>query len=99
MEREQNKRPRRTSLEIKNLLSSFTQSGLSVKAFCQIHSISEAAFYKWKSRYTVTPSENQPGFITLHSSGGSLGSALFAEVRGIKIYQAVASSYLKDLLV
>lgn len=59
MEREQNKRPRRTSLEIKNLLSSFTQSGLSVKAFCQIHSISEAAFYKWKSRYTVTPSENQ----------------------------------------
>ena len=98
MESEQTKRERRTSLEIKSLLASFTQSGMGAKAFCQMHGISEAAFYKWKSRYSVNDSVNQSGFITLPPSAGLFGPSLFAEVRGIKIYQAVESSYLKDLL-
>lgn len=99
MEQEQSKRARRTSSEIKNLLESFSQSGMAAKDFCLLHSISEAAFYKWRSRYGNTPTEKTNNFVILQEASRlQNGSLLFAEVKGIKIYQAVAASYLKDLI-
>lgn len=91
------KRSRRTSVEIKSLLASYKQSGIAVKEFCKTHGITEGVFYKWKARYLNKPSVKQSAFITLQSPVVG-AAALFAEVKGIKIYQAVEASYLKELL-
>lgn len=99
MEQEQGKRTRRTSAEIKNLLESFSQSGMAAKHFCIVHNISEAVFYKWRSRYGTKPAVKENNFLLLNEvSGSNNGSILFAEVKGIIIYQAVAASYLKELI-
>ena len=100
MEQEQTKRARRTSVEIKNLLEVFSQSGMSAKEFCLHHSISEAGFYKWRARYVNASTSKKNDFVILReSSEVNNGSMLFAEVKGIRIYQAVAASYLKELIV
>lgn len=99
MEQELAKRPRRTSQQIKLLLKEFTQANLSTKEFCILHALSEAAFYKWRSRYADGPSANKNTFIQLKSSSVLAGpSALFAEVKGIRLYQPVSACYLKELL-
>ena len=99
MEQEQNKRSRRTSSEIKELLELFSQSGMSAKDFCMLHSISEAGFYKWRSRYVNKQAVRENNFVLLQETPEvKNGSILFAEVKGIRIYQAVTASYLKELI-
>jgi transposase-like protein len=100
MEADQNKRRRRTSIEIKKSLEVFRQSGLSVKAFCKLHNISEAGFYKWRKRYADHAPLKKNSFIVLKPQPilAAAEPALFAEIKGIKLYQAVEASYLKELL-
>lgn len=96
------RRSGRSGKEIKELLQSFEQSGEDVRVFCQAHNIGVSTFQKWKSRYgkkEAAPAEK--GFISLQLSpvaAGGIAAGLFAEVRGIKLYQPVAASYLKELL-
>ena len=99
MEEQQIKRSRRTSAEIKQLLEAFSHSAISAKEFCMQHDISEAGFYKWRSRYGDSPSENTNNFVMLKEGAAAVAqSTLFAEVKGMRIYQPVAASYLKELL-
>ena len=99
MEEQQIKRSRRTSAEIKQLLEAFSDAAISAKEFCMQHDICEAGFYKWRSRYGASPSENRNDFLILKQTSVPLPeSALFAEVKGIRIYQPVTASYLKELL-
>lgn len=99
MDQQQTKRPRRTSQEIKDMLASFAQSGMGAKAFCKMHDISDGVFYKWKARYINKPAAKQTAFVTLQPAAvGVCEAALFAEVKGIKIYQAVTASFLKELI-
>ena len=100
MEEQQNTRVRRTSVEIKKLLKEFTDGGLTTKEFCILHNITEAVFHKWRSRYSDVLSKNRDGFVALKQtgSGRTLNEMLFAEVKGIRIYQAVSAAYLKELL-
>lgn len=97
METEQIKRPRRTSVEIKLLLGEFKHSDMDAGEFCKAHGITEGVFYKWKARYLNKPSAKQNEFITLQPAMIT-DAVLFAEVKGIKLYQAVTASYLKELL-
>ena len=93
------KRSRRTAAEIKQLLEDFKQGGSNATDFCKSIGISEAAFYKWRSRYAEKPALEQNGFVNLQAlcvAGNESG--LFAAVRGIKIYQVVSAQYLKELL-
>ncbi len=91
------RRSGRSSKEIKELLQSFEQSGEDIRVFCQAHNIGVSTFQKWKSRYgkkEAAPVE-EDGFVSLQLSpiataGNTAG--LFAEVRGIKLYQPVAAS-------
>lgn len=100
MEQEQTKRARRRSAEIKVLLESFSKSNMVVKDFCIHHRISEASFYKWRSRYGNASAAKKNNFVMLQkSSPVESNLMLFAEVKGIRIYQVVAASYLKELLV
>ena len=68
MEQEQSKRARRTSAEIKKLLEAFSQSGMCAKDFCMLHSISEAGFYKWRTRYVNKPTSKENNFVLLHEA-------------------------------
>lgn len=96
---EQNKRARRTSAEIKRLLSAFSASGISAKEFCTLHDITEACFYKWRVRHLPKREEEKGGFVILQGTAElNSGSSLFAEIKGIRIYQSVSPSYLKELL-
>jgi len=92
---EQIKRFRRTAKEIRQLLELFDSSGLSAKQFCITNGISETVFYKWRGRYRTVEEKND--FIPLQVATSS-SPVLFAEVKGIRIYQAVSASYLKELL-
>lgn len=90
-------RSRRSRAEIMNLLDEFRKSNESVKAFCTKHHVSKASFHKWQSRYRSKPA--LPGFaaIQITPSVANTSAALFAEIKGIKIYQPVVASYLKEL--
>ena len=96
MEQLQSKRTRRTSAEIKQLLEDFKQSGTDANEFCKVHGITEGVFYKWRSRYGEKAASKQNGFVSLQAPSNEHG--LFAEVKGIRIYQAVSAAYLKELL-
>ena len=99
MEQLQSRRSRKTPLEIKNLLEEYTQAGISAKEFCRMHAITEARFYKWRTRHGDKSTEKQNAFVMLQESSTITREAsLFAEVNAIKIYRPVAASYLKELL-
>lgn len=92
---EQAKKSRRSSKEIKELLALFGSSGLSAKQFCLTNAISETVFYKWRGRYRMAEQKN--AFIPLQVASCS-SPGLFAEVNGIRIFQPVSASFLKELL-
>ena len=94
---------RRNKTQILDLLSEYDKNpGMSVKAFCKFHEISEGSFYSARKRHGSAGNslQKQPGFIAIPSPRfpGPAG-ALFAEVNGIKLYQAVPADYLKALVL
>jgi phosphoribosylamine-glycine ligase len=90
-------RSRRSKQQILDLLSEFEKSKATAKDFCKQYNISPANFHKWKSRYksNETGMKKTFGFATLDVISSS---SLFAEVKGIRIYQPVSASFLKELL-
>ena len=94
---------RRSKAQMLELLSEYGKSqGMTVRAFCGLHQISEGSFYSARSRYR-SGEASQPksaGFITIaRSAFKEPGSSLFAEVNGIKLYQSVPADYLKALVI
>ncbi len=92
---QQKRRPRRTAAEIEKLMAEFSSGSLKAGEFCSHHKISGATFSNWKSKYLnlsgMVP--EQDGFNTIQLTA----TALFAEVKGIKVYQLVPAAYLKEL--
>ena len=94
-------RRQRTPEEIINLLEEFENSeDITVKEYCAMIGVSDAAFYGWRKQYGSKADTEEPsaGFIELIAHDSQPGSqTLFAEVKGIKLYQPVAAEYLKVL--
>jgi hypothetical protein len=91
---------KRTRQEITQLLREYDKSqGMTAKEFCQKHQISEGAFYSARKRHRSTKgAPEKSGFISLQLPAGKERSGvLFAEVKGIRLYQAVPAEYLKTL--
>jgi hypothetical protein len=91
---------KRTRQEMAQLLREYDKSqGMTAKDFCRKHQISEGAFYSARKRQRSKNEEPQKsGFIAMQPSAGKERSGvLFAEVKGIKLYQAVPAEYLKTL--
>ena len=90
-----------TREQVLQIVSQYKKSqGLTVKEFCQQHGISEGSFYSFRSRYGLkSQSKNKPGgFIAITTPTlKEPSNTLFAEVKGIKLYQAVPADYLKTL--
>lgn len=73
---------------------------MTIKAFCQLKGISEGLFYSYQSRYGSPKKRNNKSgsFIAMTPQPPSESTPkLFAEVKGIKIYQQVSADYLKTL--
>ena len=97
---------RRARKQIAKLLKEYEskKEGMTTIEFCKLHDVNKSNFYNWQKRYGSDQiNDNKPkGFIpievsaTSHSSGSV--SSLFAEVNGIRLYQAVAAEYLKALV-
>jgi len=95
------RRSRRNILEIHDLLKEFKTGGSSALDFCKKHDISKATFYKWQSRYQqlAQSKRKRTGFARVDITPSSPAqNILFAEVKGIKIYQVVSATFLKELL-
>jgi hypothetical protein len=94
---------RRNKAQMLELLQEFDKNhGLSVKNFCSLHEITEGAFYAARKRYrSKSKSKQKPsGFIAIAQPSFKASSAvLFAEVNGIRLYQAVSADYLKALIL
>ena len=91
------RRQRRNSQQILALLAKYNSSGLSVSDFCERHQITESNLRKWISRakQKANKKEMRRSFTAVQVTTSE--SVLFAEVDGIRIYQPVAASYLKEL--
>jgi hypothetical protein len=90
------KRRFRKRSEILELLSEQLQSDLNVRSFCAERSIPEGSFHNWKRRYGMKQSlANNSAFAHVQVEAAV---GLFAEVKGIKLYQPVSAGYLKELL-
>ena len=76
--------------------------GMTIKEFCNLRQINEGSFYTARKRYRARGSakKQSSGFIAVTSPAlkESPGS-LFAEVNGIRLYQAVPPEYFKALVV
>jgi transposase-like protein len=93
----------RSEQEIFDAMEEFERAGnISIKEFAEMHQVSEATFYNWQKRYRAkgTAKDEPKGFIPVSIEVDASGQegAVFAEYRGIKFYQWVEPSYLKELL-
>jgi transposase-like protein len=91
-------RRRRNKEQILDLLRAFESSSLSVKEFCKTHNINAVNFHKWRSRYNLKAGGKKRISSFASVDIVSSRSGLFAEVNGIRIYQPVSASFLKELL-
>lgn len=95
-------RRRRSQQEIQELLHAFEMSNSTIKEFCELRNLSYGVFQKWRSRYGSAASRK--GAMTAFAKIDIVPSkkdplpGLFAEVHGIRIYQPVSASFLKQLL-
>ena len=96
---ESSQRARRTRNEIAELLAKFNASRLTATKFCELHQLHKPTFQKWVSRSKTRAEKiDQAGGFAPIEVKAVPGPALFAEVKGIRIYQPVAASYLKELI-
>ncbi len=88
---------RKTERQIIGPLDVFNKSNVSIKAFCEAHTITTSCFHCWKKKYHRDADVNniKAGFYTLQVS---TSATLFAEVGCKKVYQPVSAAYLKELL-
>ena len=76
--------------------------GMTIKEFCKLRQISEGLFYSARKRYRDGGGarKQSSGFIAITSPAfKEPAGSLFAEVNGIRLYQAVPAEYLKALVV
>lgn len=88
------------------LIAGFKASAMSVKDFCNHHRLSEPTYYYWQKKYRATQQGGnaKPGSFTLLKKDSDFmlpqsdPGALFAEYKGVKIYQQVSARFLKELI-
>lgn len=92
------RRNRKTPEQIADILNKFAESGSTVKQFCEDHQIVAGTFHKWQNRVKIKSSKKlvHAGFAQIQVN--PLVNSLFAEVKGLRIYQPVSAAYLKELL-
>lgn len=103
MQAQSTPRGARTKENMFGLMATHDRATTTVKDFCQQHGLAQGTFYYWQKKYHLENGapESQNGFVQLQTEDPQHVGAhqgLFAEVRGIKLYQAVPAAYLNELL-
>lgn len=89
---------RRKRAQILELLQAFEKSEMTVRDFSKLNNISTGILYKWKNRYK-NGGNKTAGFARIDiTAPHQVAQGLFAEVNGIRIYQPVSATFLKELL-
>lgn len=97
MEKVSSQRQLRSSGQKEELLQLQQRSGLSIKSFCVKHNIAMATFDNWKQqRKKQVAVVEGSGFAELEIQV-PCQPLLFAEVKGIRLYQPVSVDFLKAL--
>jgi hypothetical protein len=82
-------------------LRQYEDEGSTIKSFCQAQGIGRSTFTRWNRIYGHPKKKKaaRKAFVPIEvpSSFSSVEGTLFAEVGGIKLYQRVEASYLKEL--
>lgn len=94
---------RRSTNQMLELLNEYDKAnGMTIKAFCQLHHINLGSFYTARKRHRLraVPTKQTSGFIAIGkpTHTGPVNN-LFAEVNGIRLYQAMPADYLKALVL
>jgi hypothetical protein len=96
---------RRTRKQIIKLLKDYnSREGMTIVEFCKLNDINKSNFYNWQKCYAIKESKpgKPKGFVPLQvthpSPSSDIVPSLFAEVKGVRLYQVVSSEYLKALL-
>jgi hypothetical protein len=104
MEPQSTPRGTRTKEDMFGLIAKHDTSNTTVKEFCQEHGLTQGMFYYWQKKYYAKSNgsdvDSPVGFARLQVEDRQPGlseQGLFAEVRGIKLYQAVPAAYLNEL--
>lgn len=92
--------------ELFALIARQKASGMSVKDFCTRHGLSRPTYYYWQKRYRTSQQDGnaEPAGFTLLEKEPELllpqpnPRALFAEYKGVKIYQQVPAHFLRELI-
>jgi Transposase len=95
-------RATRSKEEMLELIAKHDKGATTVKEFCQQNGLTQGVFYYWQKKYHIENSQpvSQSGFVQLQlEDTPQVGThqGLFAEVRGIKLYQTVPAAYLNEL--
>ena len=82
-----------------DLLAEYERAeGMTIKDFCQLHKVTEGSFYTARKRHRAVQKKQPSRFIPIAPRPSAQPTAtLFAEVKGIKLYQSVPVDYLKAL--
>lgn len=75
-----NKRAYRSAEQWRSILDKQEKSGLTVRAFCQSHSLGYASFITWRRRLAGSDCDHTPAssFIELTPSGGAPSTPVLA---------------------
>jgi len=95
-------RATRTKEDMFELIAKHDKGASTVKEYCDGHGLTQGVFYYLQKKYHLENVEpgSQSGFVRLRVEDTQHVGAhqgLFAEVRGIKLYQAVPAAYLNEL--
>jgi hypothetical protein len=104
---EQEMTPKSKEQQMFSLIAGHKASAMTVKDFCELYDLSQGRYYYWQKKYRASQLSGsiveQSSFTLLKaeinpSAGPSEQAILFAECRGIKIYQQVSAGFLKEII-
>ena len=92
--------PRRNKQQLLELIAEYDKTpGITIKDFCKLHKVTQGSFYTARKRHRAAVKKQSSGFIAIKRPASEQTVAtLFAEVKGIKLYQHVPVDYLKALI-
>lgn len=96
----QHRTPRRNKQQLLELIAEYDKTpGITIKDFCKLHKVTQGSFYTARKRHRVAVKKQSTGFIAIkRAAADQTVPTLFAEVKGIKLYQHVPVDYLKALI-
>ena len=94
--------PRRSKDQLLALLAEYDKTtGMTIKDFCKLHKVTGGSFYTARKRQRAAAAlkKQSSGFIAIkRPAPDQTVATLFAEVKGIRLYQHVPVDYLKALI-